>query len=74
MRPIFLATAAFALIAGSLSASAQGVKPNERYCADMKSGTSSAGKPSCMYRTMEQCKESVKDGQGTCMKNPAWKS
>ncbi len=65
MRTTIIAAAAFgALLAGSLPASAQ---QEGRYCAEMKNGTSSAGKPSCLYRTMEQCQEAVKGNQGICV-------
>jgi len=41
----------------------------KRYCAERKPGNSSAGKPSCRYDTLEQCREEVKGDQGICFEN-----
>lgn len=72
MRSIFYGGALVAaLIAGSLSASAQGAQGggNSAYCAQTKN----AEGPQCLYRTMAECNEAVKGSQGTCMRNPKLK-
>jgi uncharacterized protein DUF3551 len=57
-----------ALLASPLAASAQSGE-NEAYCSTIK-GSQNAAPMRCSFKTMAQCEESVKDGQGTCTKNP----
>ena len=69
-KTIFAAVLPLTLLAASDAHAAEnGFFPGKRYCAEMKSGTSSAGKPSCRYDTLEQCQEEVKGDQGICFEN-----
>jgi hypothetical protein len=68
MRSVAIAFAF--LIAGSVAALAETATWHKgRFCAEMETGNTSAGKPSCRYKTMAQCQEAVKDHQGICFEN-----
>jgi hypothetical protein len=73
MRYAILAAALIAAtFAGTASAQMQGgqqVQGAERYCAQSRDG----GSLRCLFRTMDQCEETVKGSQsqyGNCIENP----